>query len=130
MSSPPVSGLANPKPFLRSNHLIMAVCCAALSSACAQGAVASQWGAVRVRVGGKGGGVVGIRDAASKSAGRTIPWCSRRDRSQRGDEPGADGRIFLPSQHAERERDNLIYLISQHADEEIRSDKIMIDKIR
>ena len=55
MSSPPVSGLANPKPFLRSNHLIMAVCCAALSSACAQGAVTSQWGAVRVR-GGKGGG--------------------------------------------------------------------------
>ena len=69
MSSPPVSGLANPKPFLRSNHLIMAVCCAALSSACAQGAVASQWGAVRVRVGGKGGGWSGLGTRPAKVLG-------------------------------------------------------------
>ena len=60
MSSPPVSGLANPKPFFRSNHLIVAVCCAALSSACAQGAAAPQWGAVRVSWAGNGGGGSGL----------------------------------------------------------------------
>ena len=32
MSSPPVSGARKPKPFLRSNHLMMPVCCGLAAS--------------------------------------------------------------------------------------------------
>ena len=93
MSSPPVSGLANPKPFFRSNHLIVAVCCAALSSACAQGAAAPQWGAVRVSWAGNGGGGSGleIRPARHHALPDAIDL-----RLALGDEPEGGYTAYVP----------------------------------